>query len=180
MVEIVKYVALDSAAAAVIERFREGPLEHEYEIIQRMGRKAAGSKSGPQVDGPDVLPGTGCDIGDGVILENGEKMYCFRYKGSLLAKKPEGIAIVKARSLYIDGQRIEPSKGSLVQPALQFVQKKLNDLSPTGDGFVSLNAWEHWYVQRVGRLVMVGSLRTPNRVGRRTRKRPELTVDDIR
>ena len=177
MPEIVKYVGLTSDAAAAVERFRESPLEHEHEIILRMGLKAGNPMAKEAV--AIGASKQGCDIGAGVILGEGEKMYLFRYKSSKAAKKPEGVADARGGSLYIDGHEIKPSKGSFVQPALQVIQKKLNDVSETVGGFTSLDAWKYWYVQRGGRLVPAGSLRDKKKINGRNRPRRELSADDL-
>lgn len=136
-----------------------------------------------QPSGPDVkprpptrVPGSippknddsgGCDLGKGVVLRDGEKMFCFRYKSSLKAHKPEGVAEARNGRLFIEGQEVRPSKGSLVQPALKVIQRKLHDISPTSGELTSLDAWEYWYVERAGKFVRVGNLRDPNRIHRR-------------
>jgi hypothetical protein len=135
-----------------------------------------------QQSGPDVKPrppagvsvfppkredSVGCDLGKGVVLQEGEKMFCFRYRSSLRAHKPEGVAEARNGRLFIEGQEVRPSKGSLVQPALKVIQRKLRDISPTTGELISLDAWDYWYVERAGNFVRVGDLRDPNKVHRR-------------
>jgi len=172
---IVKYVGLTAETSALVERFRISPIQTEDEIIHSaFQRFALEQTSTKQVTGSGSVR-QGCDLGRGVALTEGEPMFCFRYKSSLKSGKPEGIALAKGGALYVDGQKVEQSKGSLVQPALQLVQKRIKDVSPTNGGLVSLDAWDYWYVKRGERLVRVGELRPKDEIVRRQRKVVQVT-----
>jgi len=166
---IVKYAGLTAETSEMLEQFRSSPKQTDDELIryvcqsltaERMPKRRAATASLEQ----------GCDLGSGVVLGEGERVYCFLYRDSLDAQKPEGIAIAQGGALYIDGQKVERSKGSLVQPALQIVQRRVSHVSPTTGNLVCRDAWEAWYAQREGRLLRVGDLRPKHRIARRHRK----------
>jgi hypothetical protein len=153
-----KFVGITAETAALIEQYREHPQESEDEIIRRKltSRKA--------IEG-------GCDLGKGAMLYEGEKLYFFRNKQSRAAGKPEAVAESKHGNLFLYGERIQPSKGSLVAPALSLVQARLNDKNAKGQ-FISLDAWKYWFVSRGGKLIEVGDLRDPDQIAHRRASAP--------
>ncbi len=180
----VKFVGLTSDTGALVEHFRETASQTEDEIIQKSLRKLRElsriflqEDTVEPKDRSDETREIGCDLGKGAYLREGEKMFCFRKRSSLEARKPEGIAIGIKGKLLIDGQEVTPSRGSLVQPALQIIQRRLGDYSQTSGNLVSLDAWEYWYVERNGKYVCVGDLRDPKRIRRRNSHLKTGTVE---
>ncbi|MBL6946972.1 MAG: hypothetical protein ISR47_10060 [Rhodospirillales bacterium] len=175
-----KTVRLSRETVALVEHFRESLFQSEDEILHaaltRLERndRSAGRKSAAVLDEE-----IGCDLGQGAVLANGEAMYLFRYRASLESGKFEGIAMARDGKLFIGEMEIRPSRGSLVQPALQMVQRRLNDISQTRGGYVVLDAWEYWYVKRDGRFLRVGDLRNPEKIQRRHRRRRSLSERDL-
>ncbi len=180
-----KYVGITNETATLIEYFRENPGQSEDDIIRKSlgklreidrlwGRKEETGVDSVRTDNAEF----GCDLGMGAVLRNKEGIFCFRYKSSMEARKPEGVAIARDGKLFIDGQEVHRSRGSLVQPALQLIQRKIKDVSKTTGDLTSLDAWEYWYVEREGKFVPVGHLRKPNEIRRRT-KRHELSEEEI-
>jgi hypothetical protein len=111
-----------------------------------------------------------CNLGNDVWLAEGEQLFCFRWKSSLEAGKPEGVAVARGGGLFIDGVPVRRSKGSLLQPALRLVQQKIGDVSPTAGGPISLDAWKYWYVKRDDNFVQVHQLRDPALISRRRKR----------
>ena len=164
-----KFVGISAETAALIERLRLSPQESEDDILKRTLDEIH-SQSGPR----SRIPLIGCDLGEGAILHEGEKLYLFRHKASRYSGKPEAIAVAQGGNLHLFGQRVEKSKGSIVQPALKQWQERNNDRNEQGE-LVSLNAWLYWYVDGDGKLASAAELRIPKMVSRRRRA---TTVSD--
>jgi hypothetical protein len=163
-----KFVGISAETAALIERLRLNPQESEDDILKR-------TLEGVHSQRPPKQNSTiGCDLGEGAILHEGEKLYLFRHKASRDSGKPEAIAVAQRGNLHLFGQRVEKSKGSIVQPALKQWQEQNNDRNEEGE-LVSLNAWLYWYVIRDGKLASAAELRIPKMVSRRRRA---TTVND--
>lgn len=169
-----KTVRLSRETVALIEEFRDSLFQSEDEIVHaaltRLKRTGAGrARKDAPAAGADAE--IGCDLGQGARLANGETMVLFRYRSSRETGKFEGVATARDGKLFIGDVEVEPSRGSLVTPALQMIQRRLGDISPTRHGLVVLDAWEYWYVRRDGRWIRVGDLRQPDLVQRRRRRR---------
>ena len=145
---IVKYVGLTAEAAALIEGRRSRPDQAEWEIIV----EALKSQSLP--------PHEIFDLGQGVELNAGEPLYLFLNEQSKKAKKPDGIAEVRADGIYVEGRKVEPSRGSPLQPAMQIFQRRANHR-------VSLSSWRQWHVRRENRLIPLVELKDPALARRR-------------
>jgi hypothetical protein len=180
-----KYIGVSAETAALIEAHRQDPSELEDQILCRA---LAGTIRTP--DHSHV----GCDLGQGAKLHEGERIYLFRYKSSRDARKPEAVAYASGGNLYLfdpssrgagggrpsrDARKVEKSRKSLVQPALRLAQARMNDRNAKGE-FISLDAWDHWFVQRDGKLFPVGELRDPQQIVRRQRRdyRP-LSLEEL-
>jgi hypothetical protein len=144
---IIKYVGLTAEASALIESRRRRPDQAEWEIIVESLR-------------PATAPTACLDIGQGVVLNAGETLYLFLNEVAKRANKPDGMAEVRADGLYVEGRRIEPSRGSSLQPAMLIFQKRKNHV-------VSLNAWRYWNVLRGKRLIPLLELKDPAQARRR-------------
>jgi hypothetical protein len=151
-----EFVGITQHVGYLIERNRITPGETKCEILARI---LGDSDSADPKDNPK-----GLDLGEGVRLSAGEKLYLFLYKKQ---NKEDATAEVKEDGLlYMDGQKIVPSKGSVIQPAMQIVQKRLNHRNKDGQ-LVSLSAWRQWHVVRDGKLVRLFDLKDPALAKRR-------------
>jgi hypothetical protein len=162
-----KFVGISAETAALIESHRNNPQETEDEIIRR------GLSSKIEVE--QASSRLGCDLGNGAVLEDGEKVYLFRYKASREQGKPEAVAEAKGQALYLYGRRVKKSKGSFVQPALRMYQEKVDDRNPKG-AYISLDAWEYWYVRRDNKFIRVGDLRNQDMITRRGTMNGEISI----
>jgi hypothetical protein len=154
---IIKYVGLTAEASALIEGHRTSPEQAEWEIIVKtlklpvaeVVKGASGS-----------VPKGGLDLGQGVKLDTGERLYLFLSEQTKRANKPDGLAEIRSDGLYVDGKRIEPSRGTPLQPAMQIFQKRAGHM-------VSLSAWRQWHVLRDSRFIPLVELKDPALARRR-------------
>jgi hypothetical protein len=123
-----EFVDISQHVDYLIERNRIMPGETKCEILARV----LGDSDSAD---PDDTP-KGLDLGEGVRLGIGEKLYLFLYKKQ---NKEDATAEVKEDGIYMDGQKIFLSKGSFIQSAMQIVQKRLNHRNQDGQ-LVSLSA----------------------------------------
>jgi hypothetical protein len=145
---ITKYVGLTAEASALIESRRTRPDQAEWEIIVEALK-------------PATVPSKGSlDLGQGVVLIAGQTLYLFLSEGSKRARKPDGIAEVRADGLYVDGRKIEPSRGSPLQPAMQIFQERSKHV-------ISLSSWRQWHVLRDKRFIPLVELKDPALARRR-------------
>ena len=133
-----KTIRIDRETAALIEHLREGLFQPDEEVVRtalrRLLEQGPGSPRKPATDADSDR--MGCDLGQGVQLAEGEAIYLFRYRASLESGRFEGVAVARGGKLFIGENEVLPSRGSLVQPALKMIQRKLNDVSPSRGGFV--------------------------------------------
>lgn len=154
---IIKYIGLTAEAAALIEGRRSRPDQAEWEIIVDALKPSAKSP----VATPPGLPRVGLDLGQGVKLNVGERLFLFLNERSKRARKPDGLAEVRADGLYVEGRRIEPSRGTPLQPAMQIFQRRVDPR------MVSLSAWRQWHVLRDKTFVPLVELKDPELAHRR-------------
>jgi hypothetical protein len=145
---IIKYIGLTTEASALIESRRSRPDQAEWEIIV----EALDPKTKPL---KEIF-----DLGQGVELNSGERLYLFLNEQSKKARAPDGIAEVRTDGIYVEGRKIEPSRGSPLQPAMRFFQERAKHR-------VSLSSWRQWHVQRENRLVPLVELKDPALARRR-------------
>jgi hypothetical protein len=145
---ITKYVGLTAEASALIESRRSRPDQAEWEIIV----DALKPVTGPSKES--------LNLGQGVVLSAGQTLYLFLSEGSKRARKPDGTAEVRVDGLYVDGQKIEPSRGSPLQPAMQIFQERSKHV-------VSLSSWRQWHVLREKRFIPLVELKDPAQARRR-------------
>jgi hypothetical protein len=113
------------------------------------------------------------DLGQGVEVEAGERLSLFLWKASKAKEVPEGTAEFREDgNLYLEGRRVQPSRGSAIQPAMQAIQARLNHRNPKGE-IISLSAWRQWHVWRDGKFVSLCELKDP----KWARGRRHVTVD---
>lgn len=162
---IIKYVGLTAEASALIEGRRSRPDQTESEIIVQALR-------------PIATPSKAAfDLGQGVQLHAGDRLFLFLSEKSKAAKKPDGTAEVggAADGIYVEGQKVEHSRGSPLAAAMQiFQQRAVKD--GRAEKIVSLNAWLKWHVLRDDRFVPLYELKDPALARRRG---PPVDVDKL-
>ena len=157
---IVEYAGLTQEAATLIEGFRTSPGESKSDILVRVLR--------PGSDGSKSPPVGGIDLGQGVVLPVGEKLYLYLSEDAKRSRKANAVAEVMADGFYLSGKKIEPSHGSVLQPAMKQIQEKIGHRNERGE-IISLSAWRQWHVLRDGNLVPVFELKAPNLARKRGR-----------
>jgi hypothetical protein len=168
---IVEYVGFTREATTLTEGCRESPNETKCDIIVRVLR---GLRS------PESTRRIGLDLGQGAFLDEGENIYLFLSEESKKMRKPVAEAQAGDGELYMDGERVIPSKGSWLQPAMERVLIKVNHRNDEGE-LISLNAWRQWHVLRNKCLISVGELRDQKLIRKRGRvvASTHLRVEDL-
>ena len=108
----------------------------------------------------------GLDLGQGVILNMGQKLYLFLTEEERENRAPAAEAIVESDGLYMNGKRIEPSRGSVLQPAMKIIQEQRDHRNSRGE-IVSLSAWRQWCVMQDDQFVRIFDLKDPSLALRR-------------
>ena len=151
---IVEYAGLTKQAASLVERHRKSSNETKSDILVRI-------LSAPGAPTEQVSPNhPNFDLGQGANLRVGEKVFLFLSEEAKKARRAHAIADVKSDGFYLLGSKIEPSKGSVLQPAMHLIQEKLGHRNERGE-IISLSAWRQWNVERGGKLVPVLELKDP-------------------
>lgn len=166
--QIAEYVGLTPEAIGLIERCRTMPDETRSDIIVR----ALSPIVGPITPRPDGL----FDLGQGAHLAVGEKPILFLSEDAKRRNKPDAIAEIRSDGFYLEGRKIEPSKGSVLQPAMRIIQERKGHRNSRGE-LISLSAWRQWHVVRNGQLRSMLELKNPELAHRRGRR--ELTLEDL-
>ena len=154
-----EYVGLTSEALSLIEQFRASPSESRSEILIR---------ALSQVTRPELQSGAYLDLGQGAQLRIGETPILYLSEDAKRWRKADAIAEVRADGFYLDGRKIRPSKGSVLQPAMKLVQERKGHRNSLGE-LISLSAWRQWYVIRDGKLLSMFELKDPALARRRSR-----------
>jgi hypothetical protein len=163
---IIKYVGLTAEASALIEGRRRRPDQTESEIIVEALKPIAASSSRAAFD-----------LGQGVRLQAGDRLFLFLSEKSKSAEKPDGTAEVGAAAdgIYVESRKVEHSRGSpLAAAMLIFQQRAVKD--GRAEKVVSLNAWLKWHVLRDDRFVPLYELKDPALARRRG---PPVDVDKL-
>jgi hypothetical protein len=169
---ISKYIGISPETAALIEGYRIRPDESEDDIIKRTLSPSAAASAPAAATA--VAPSqhqaakVGCDLGKGALLADGEKLFLFRWKQSRERMQPDAVAVAKGGDLYLYDERVAPSKGSYLHPALRLFQVRNNDKNEKGE-YISLDAWLYWFVNRSGEFIRASDLRDPTQITRRGR-----------
>ncbi|MBS3928185.1 MAG: hypothetical protein KGZ65_07110 [Sphingomonadales bacterium] len=165
----VEYVGLEQDVASEIEARREDRSETKNDILRRL----FGGQPMPKSAGkhPPHL-----DFGQGIKLAVGERLYLFLTKPRGVDQKPDGLAEVRADGLYLEGNKVDPSKGSSLAPAMHVIQARLNHRNSKGE-LVPLSAFQKWYVVRDGKLVPLDQLKDPKL---RRRRQPKASTVDVK
>lgn len=155
-----KYVGLTAEASALIEQRRARPDQTESDIIVETLRLPGSGGGGASVgsNGPML------DLGQGVRLRAGERLYLFLNEQTKKTKKPDGLASVgeMGDGLYVEGKRVKNSRGTPLAAAMHIFQQRQGKLT-------SLSAWRQWHVLRGDRFVALVELKDPELAHRRGR-----------
>ena len=165
-----EYVGLTRDASTLVERFRRAPTETKADIIVRVLSALVPTPT-PVTETAGFL-----DLGQGVRVPVGERLALFLTKSQ---GGPDGVAEVRADGLYLDGQKVERSHGSLIQPAMRAVQERKNHRNDKGQ-IISLNAYRQWHVRRDGKFIPIERLKDPRLARRRSpRLSTEFTAKEL-
>jgi len=156
----VEYAGLSQEATTLIESFRVSPNETKSDILVRvLSRLRTPAKQRREAE---------FDLGQGARLYVGETLLLFLSEGAKRSRVPDAVAEVKVDGLYLFGKKIEPSRRSVMQPAMRLVQKALNHRNDSGE-LISLSSWRQWHVVREGQLIPVLELKNPTLARKRGR-----------
>lgn len=162
-----KFIGVTAELAAAIEGYRKTPEQSECDIL-------LGALRPPLAESKMTF-----DVGQGAELRVGERLFLFLSETTKLQGKPDGVADVRSDGLYVDGQRVIPSRGSVLGPAMVKWQQRRNHRNTDGK-IVSLSAWRQWHVERGGKLVPILELKDPELARHRGRISPiDLTLEDL-
>jgi hypothetical protein len=153
-------------AARIVAAFRS----REAEIQQLLEQVLADVLDAAPAD-PPAEP-KAVDFGQGVVLEVGEKPVL------IIKGRHATTADVRADGLYLDGVRVQPSRGSVIQPAMQMVQRRIGHVHADGSP-ISLSPYRQWHVWRDGALVPLGDLKDPDKARHRKRSKRTLTLEEL-
>jgi len=173
--DVVEYIGLNRDQSTLIECFRQSPAETKPDIIERVlsPLRPPARVSTPLAKG---APGGAFDLGQGVRLLVGEKPILYLSEEAKRMRQADAVAEVRDDGFYMDGAKIAPSNGSVLQPAMKIVQARKNHRNSKGE-LISLSAWRQWYVLRNSKLFSMLELKDPALA--RRRGRPELTMEDL-
>lgn len=153
-----KFIGLTAETAVLIEGRRKRPEQSENDILLEALRPA------PPPAANLTVP---VDLGQGVTVYVGEKLYLFLHEDTKKARKPAGVAEVRADGLYVDGKRVERSRRSAITPAMRIIQNRVGHR--LNGHLISLNAFIKWHVVRDGQLVRLEDLKDPAKKRKRGR-----------
>lgn len=130
----------------------------------------------------DIELSTGCNLGEGAVLEQDEQIFCHLHRRDP-DSKPDGVAVARDGGLYVKGERVQPQRrNAWLQAALRVVQQDAGDLSERTGETKSLNAWLCWYVRRDGVWTRLADLRTQvskRNQGDRSGDQRELSLENL-
>ena len=165
-----EFVGLTQEVASLIESKRERVAETKNDILKRMFLDARSLAEDVQIKS--------LDLGQGIQLPAGEKLYLYLSKPNSVNQQPDGIAEVRDDGLYLDGERVQPSHRSLIHPAMQIIQERVGHKNQLGK-LVSLSAYRQWHVVRDGKLVPIDELKDPQKRRRRAAKASKVDVEAL-
>ena len=117
------------------------------------------------------------DLGQGAHLRVGEKPVLFLSEAAKRSGQPDAVAEVRAEGFYLNGRKIEPSHGSVLQPAMKIVQKRKNHRNSKGE-LISLSAWRQWHVVRDNNLIPIFELKD-QKLARKRGRTTTLTTEEL-
>ena len=165
-----EFVGLTQEVASFIEQRRESAIETKCDILKRL---LVDPMAAIQEDPIKLL-----DLGQGVRLPVGERLYLYLSKPNSIDQRPDGIAEARDDGLYLDGEKVQSSHRSLIAPAMHIVQKKASHHNQAGK-LISLSAYRQWHVIRDGRLVTLEKLKNPALRRTRTSKASKVNVEAL-
>jgi hypothetical protein len=176
--DVVEYIGLTKAQCALVERFRRSPDETKSEIIERVLSPLRSLATRAQATAAGIRETVEWfDLGQGARLKVGEQPRLFLSEDAKRRRSPDAVAEIRSDGFYLDGSKITPSYGSVLQPAMRIVQERKNHRNAKGE-LISLSAWRQWYVSRDGKLVSILELKDPKLA--RRRGRDEISLEDLR
>ena len=173
-----EFAGLTQRAASLIESFRISPDETKSDIIVRTLSGLCGNENANHGSLDRGNAQATFELGQGAQLHVGESVFLFLSENAKRDRRPHATAEVKRDGLYLFGQRIEPSKGSVLQPAMRLVQEKLDHRNENGE-IISLSAWRQWHVERDGQLIPTLYLKNPALSHKRRRTSTDKTAKEL-
>lgn len=165
-----EYVGLSQKVASKIESYRVHDEETKDDILWRILAESTGAEEQLQL--------VHFSFGQGVKLPVGETLYLYLSKPNSASQKPDGVAEVRVDGLYLDNERVIPSHGSVLAPAMHAIQERVGHQNNEGK-LVSLSAYRQWHVIRDGKLVSLDELKDPAQKRRRTPKADKVDVEAL-
>lgn len=158
----VEFAGLTQQAATLIESFRISPDDTKSDIIVRVLSRLRDNDAANHtpLDRSERNHSATFDLGQGAQLRVGESIFLFLSENAKRNSRPHATAEVRRDGLYLFGKRVEPSKGSALQPAMRLVQEKLDHRNEDGE-IISLSAWRQWHVERDSQFIPVLNLKDP-------------------
>ena len=153
-----EFVGITQEVASSIESRRLDPTETKNDILRRILELCDPTACDQPV--PNI------DLGQGVEVAVGESLYLYLRKPKSPKHQPDGIAEVRGDGLYIDSEKVQPSKGSVVTPAMHIFQRRQGHFNPAGN-LISLSAYRQFYIKKDGRLVRLDDLKDPQKARHR-------------
>jgi hypothetical protein len=163
-----EFIGISQEVSFQIEMLRSNVQETKNDILKRVLLKnsVAAAQSVPNL----------IDLGGGLHLPEGEKLYLFLSKPGGVQDRPDGLAEVRSDGLYVDGKAVQKSRLSLLHPAMKHYQRLANHFDKKGS-LISLNAYEKWHVIRRHELVAVDGLRDAKKRRKRSTKMAAIDID---
>jgi hypothetical protein len=171
MQNYVEYAGLTKEASTHLERLRKDPSETKSDIIVRV-------LSSGLAEPMSSFQMPSFNFGQGVRVPVGERLFLFLTRNVSRQNQPDAIAEIREDGFYLDGKKIMPSKGSVIQPAMKIIQERKNHRNKHGK-IISLNAYMYWHVIRNGKLVRLDDLKDPRLERRRHRTNREISLSDL-
>jgi hypothetical protein len=129
------------------------------QLLEAISAQSARTVPTQRPSATPAIVARGCDLGQGVILEQNERIYCYLRRRLAHTKRPDGVAVARDGALFVGEGRVQPQRRAWLQAALKIVQRDAEDISKKTGGAKSLNAWEHWFKITDGKPIPLGDLR---------------------
>jgi hypothetical protein len=165
-------IGITQKVSRLIEAHRQRETETQNDILERVLSNGLPAKTQPPAP-----TGPGLDLGQGVVLREGEPLFLFLDKASADRQEAAARAEVRGGSFFMEGEKIAPSKGSVLHPAMERIQQRHNHVNAKGE-LISLSAWRQWHVIRNDRYTRLADLKDPALAKRRGGK-SKLTLEDL-
>ena len=173
MAEFVEYIGFRREDSTLVERFRRDASETKIDIITRVLASLLPSEDAREVEF--------IDVGQGAKVRVGERVLLFLPGSVKRAADPDAVAEARRDGLYMEGTKIEATRGSQLHAAMRVVQGRKGHRNEKGE-IVQLSAFRQWHVVREGKLVPVLELKDPalaHRRGRTLATSTHLSAEDL-